>query len=199
MTRLVMVLLIAMSGCVRSRTAHPSADEINPQRAKASFWMDHPSNAAITADDFDRLWNAAERAAKDHHFVLDRMDRRAGLITTRPLLSKQLFEVWRNDVPRLIDQAESTLATMRRTARFEISRSDSGQYELIAKVLVERLSMEEQRVTAVIDYQNTFNKPYRDEDREAQGKHYPPVYWYATGRDDALERELVNAIRKRVK
>ena len=71
--------------------------------------------------------------------MLDRQDFRAGVITTKPLVSKQFWELWRNDVVTLSDMANSSLATHRRTLRFDIDRKDAGGYVATPRVVVERV------------------------------------------------------------
>ena len=38
---------------------------------------------------------------------------------------------------------------------------------------------------------------YFEEQRESEGRRWPAAYWYAIGRDHALERELAMDIRRR--
>src|SRR5207245_5438405 len=59
---------------------------------------------------------------------LDREDYREGLLTTLPLVSKQSFEIWRRDVVTVPAIAQSTLATFRRTVRFQFSKREDGGY-----------------------------------------------------------------------
>ena len=80
----------------------------------------------------------------------------------------------------------------------DIDKTSNGRFVLRPKVLVERLALEEHRVTAVVDYQSAFTKPNSEAQREAEGRKWPAAYWYAIGRDNALERELASTIERRV-
>ena len=146
------------------------------------------------------MWDACRGAARWRGFRVDRMDYRGGLMITHPLTSKQFFEVWRRDVATLPDLAESTLATMRRIVRFEIVKRDDGTYACVPKVLVERYAQTERRITSVTQYRESFSgEPGVFGSRERdKGVNVPDVYWYATGRDEALERELAEGMRARL-
>lgn len=89
----------------------------------------------------DQLWEAALNTLRQHQFRLDRVDRRAGVITTRPLTSQHLFEFWRHDVDTWHDLLESTLNPLRRKVEVTIEKDDNGLWSSIAvAVHKERLS-----------------------------------------------------------
>ena len=89
----------------------------------------------------DQLWEAALNTLRQHQFRLDRVDRRAGIITTRPLTSQHLFEFWRHDVDTWHDLLESTLNPLRRKVEVTIEKDDNGLWSSIAvAVHKERLS-----------------------------------------------------------
>ena len=62
------------------------------------YWYKQPDVASVDCGNFDSLWNTAFDVARDDHFMIDRTDFRSGLLTTQPMISKQPFEVWRDDV-----------------------------------------------------------------------------------------------------
>jgi hypothetical protein len=190
--------LLALGGCVHPRTVDKKATDVDPRHATADYWLDQPAVAKATAGDFDRLWNAADRALRDHRFEIDRADRRSAVMTTLPLSSKELFEVWRNDVPELKGQAQATLAQFRRIVRLEFTRTPDGQFQVEPRVVVQRHAVKENRVTAAINYRNVFNPTAaQSEDVTADRPVTPSDYWYSTGRDPALERELARQIQKK--
>ena len=210
--RLHLIMLFATAlgggGCVthpQDPAATQPATTVNLATTQPSYWLDQPAPAGARADDFQRLWSASEDVARDFLFRLDRQDYRAGLLTTRPLVSGQWFEPWRRDVRTAKDRNESSLATIRRTIRFEFERDgEGGAYRVTPKVLVERQSMTEQRITSSVVYQQYFRRPLRPGDRPRGTREsdvgilLPNRYWYPIGRDQAFEKALAEAIQKKV-
>jgi hypothetical protein len=202
----IAALLAALTaGCIVQRE-HPeakvSATTIDPKVAKSSYWLDQPAIAQMTATNFDKLWNACRQALKDDGFTIDRTDYRDGVMTTLPLVSKQVYEIWRQDVITGHDLAQSTLGTMRRTVRIDIRRLDNGTYEASPKVLIERDSMIERRITSVDQYTLAFSIRLIDvghEVEETGEADVPPEYWYSVGRDSALEKQLADAAKRRLR
>jgi hypothetical protein len=68
------------------------------------------------------------------------------------------------------------------------------------KVLVERDSMIERRITSVDQYQNVFSIQTADValQSEKTGNDVPAEYWYSVGRDPALEKQLAAQARRRL-
>src|SRR5687768_16374384 len=131
MTRLVPIIAIAtaivvaaLAGCAAqpSKSLPAPAPTTQPSAAtgRPPYWLRQPAVATVKANDFEPLWRACEDAADHFGFALDRLDYRNGVITTLPLTSKQFWELWRNDVVTLGDLANSSMATYRRTLRFDI-------------------------------------------------------------------------------
>jgi hypothetical protein len=156
----------------------------------------------IEANDFEQLWRACEESARHFGFEPDRMDYRGGVLTTLPLTSKQFWEIWRNDVATLEDLANSSLSTYRRTLRFDIERTPAGGYVAAPRVVIERYARSETPITASIYLRNAFRTQRgsrtwgsRETDR---GIYLPRQYWYATGRDDALEKNVGSEVRKQL-
>ena len=71
-----------------------------------------------------------------------------------------------------------------------------GRYVVEPKVIVERLSLAERRITNAIDYRGTLGPG----EQQRFGPAAPAgqgSYWYAIGRDHDLERSLANRIASR--
>ncbi|CAA9431561.1 MAG: hypothetical protein AVDCRST_MAG64-3531 [uncultured Phycisphaerae bacterium] len=190
----------ALPGCSTSAPG-PRATDADPALATAAHWLAQPATETVTHDDYDALWDACREAARWRGFRVDRADYRGGLMLTHPLTSKQFFEVWRRDVATLPDVAESSLATMRRVVRFEIKKGEDGTYACVPKALVERYAQTERRITSVTQYRESFSTEEgmfgsRERDR---GVEVPVTYWYATGRDEVLERALAEGVRSRLR
>ena len=164
------------------------------------YWLNQPPAATVVADDFTPLFRACRRAALASSFTIDRVDFRSGLMTTFPQVSKQFFELWRNDVAAPRDVLGSSLDTVRRTVRFEVRRRDDGRYEAVPKVLVERFSLAERRITSVARFAEMFTVERTEGSRNRdRGGELPDMYWYATGRDAAMEKRLAAAVRHDVR
>src|SRR5438034_1482151 len=138
----LVALSLLLAGCQIHQP--PNAPTTRPSLAttQPSYWLSLPATSAVEAKDFDQLWNACEDSARHFGFILDRLDRRAGLITTQPLVSKQFFEFWRPDVVTGDDLADSSIATYRRTLRFQLEKLDGGKsgggYRASPSILIER-------------------------------------------------------------
>lgn len=184
------------SGTAQSRSALP------PESASPDYWVNRPAVATIVHYDFDALWEACRRAVRSRSFAVDRVDLRGGVMTTYPQVSKQLFEFWRNDVGSLPAAMESTLGTVRRYVRVEVSRHADGTYEATPKVVVERYAQSERRVTSVARYSEVFALDPAEQgtrERDRLGADLPPAYWYALGRDELLERQIADDVRRDLK
>ena len=124
---------------------------------------------------------------------------------SQPLTSKQFFEVWRNDVVTGDDLSNSSLATYRRTVRFDIAKLEHGGYRATPSVLIERETIAERPITASVYLRQAFRSPRGhagphnvgtpESDR---GVYLPRQYWTPTGRDTALEKELAEEAQKRI-
>ena len=196
---LLLALLALAAGCSHVEQS-PSITETTKETATKSYWIDQPATDTVAHDDYDELWEAAADTARWRGFRVDRTDYRGGLLTTWPLASKQIFEPWKRDVLTMPDLAESTLASMRRIIRFEIARLDDGTFQCTPKVLVERYSSSERRITSVTQYRESFSIETEQGSKERdKGYDLPFTYWYTTGRDEALEKVLADGIRSRLR
>jgi hypothetical protein len=193
-----LVLAMIAGGCAASQSGPPahSATDIDPNLAKSDYWFAKPGIVHVPCSDYEALWETAIRVAHRDWFLLDRTDYREGELTTRPLISRQFFEPWRTDVGDAYGVLQSSLGTVRRTIHFDIRRLDDGTYSVTPKVLVERHSVAEHRITSVTDYQDVFSidRPLVESEDEA-GAEVMPDYWYSIGRDYALERRLADQLR----
>ena len=184
--------LALLAGCASRRPA--SRDD--PRSATLAYWAEQPAIVRTVAPDYADLWNAAEEASSRFGFSLATTDYRGGLLTTEPSISPQFFEVWHDELRTAGDIAESSLATIRRRLRFEFTRTRDGRYVVEPKVIVERLSLAERRITNAIDYRGTLGPG----EQQRFGPAAPAgqgSYWYAIGRDHDLERSLANRIASR--
>jgi hypothetical protein len=196
----VLVVLLFAPGCHSSGDpqAGLKATHADPETARFSYWANQPGVASVEADDFDRLWRACRRVTSGANYTIDRVDFRTGRLTTLPLVSKQAFEFWRNDLASAADVSESTLSTVRRTVQWDVAKQDDGTFRATPKVVVERYVMEERRLTSAMQYQEVFSDEHRVEGSELrdEGILGPEVYWYATGRDHNMEQRLAGTVER---
>jgi hypothetical protein len=200
----VLISVIA-TGC----TSHqpPNAPTTRPSLAttQPSYWLQLPATSTVQSADFDKLWESCQATAHHFGFMPDRLDKRGGVIATNPLTSKQFFEVWRNDVVTGDDLADSSVATYRRTLRFDITKidpSEGGGFRATPSVLIERQAITEKPIPAWIYLRQAFknDRTYHpvgsaESDR---GIYLPRQYWYPTGRDTALEKQVADDLTKRL-
>jgi hypothetical protein len=191
------ISLLLTSGCsqtpTRPETGTPSAQAL----------MEGAPTRSPQSGNFELLWNASADAARELHFVIDRQDRRGGIMTSLPMTNAQWFEPWRQDNQTAEDVAVSSLSTLRRTVRMEFvqaSKDASSTWVVMPKVLVERQSRVEERVTSSAQYRSvlksTLAAPLTVNRADPDG---PGVYWYPVSRDAALERELAKRIESRLR
>jgi hypothetical protein len=191
--------LAGMGGCAMQTSPLAQVPASNdPKTATEAYWLDQPGAASVWSQTYDSLWNACAQAAENDLFSLDRQDYRQGILTTRPMVSKQFFEFWRNDAGDAFGVTEDSLQTIRRTIVFQFNRNNGG-YVVIPKVLVERLARRNRRVTSVAEYRRALEAPIPDNQRRAARGQEPATrdeYWYVVGRDLAMETQLAQAIRQ---
>lgn len=206
---MVLPLVMTAWGCI-TQPQHPSATQpstaIDLATTQPGFWIDQPAGAYAQSPDFQKLWTGCEDVARDYLFKLDRVDYREGVLTTQPLTSAQWFEFWRGDTRTSYDQAESSIATIRRTIRFEFSRQPDQTWRVSPKVLVERQDISEKRITSVVMYRSVFAPPPPGKhvvaagSRESdQGIILPERYWYPLRRDAEFEQVLAQAVEKKLR
>jgi hypothetical protein len=198
-------LSLLFAGCQAHQPANAPSTQPSLATTQPSYWLSLPATASLEARDFERLWTACEESTRHFGFIPDRLDRRAGLITSQPLISKQFFELWRNDVATGDDLSNSSLATYRRTVRFHIEKLDAGGYRATPSVLIERETIAERPIIASVYLRQAFRS-----DRGHGGPHnvgtpesdrgiiLPRRYWTPTGRDTAVEKELAEEAQKRL-
>ncbi|WP_428937215.1 hypothetical protein [Fontivita pretiosa] len=199
------LVLPCFMGCItgpQNPAATQPATQVDPATTQPSYWLEQPESVVVESGDFQKLWSACEQTARDFLFKIDRVDYRSGVLSTEPMVSAQFFEPWRRDNRTLYDVVESSIATIRRTARFEFQRAGENRWRVTPKVLVERQSLAERRVTSVVYYRGVFGSVTGTRQigtRESDvGIMIPGRYWYPLRRDIKLEQALARAIRRKL-
>ncbi len=77
------------------------------------------SRLELKPANYDAAFDATVAALRDEQFLLDRVDRRLGVITTRPRAASTALEPWKSDNSTPAQALESTLQYERRIVRIE--------------------------------------------------------------------------------
>ncbi len=184
-------LSVGCAGQSDSPTPRPVATDVDPEQATADYWLNRPAVASVTSRHYEHLFNACDHVLRQRYFGINRSDFRNGVLISEPLISKQIWEFWRQDVGSFLQQLNSTLATYRRTVHWTITAEEDGEFVATPKVVVERYSATPRRITAVTRYTSAASSA--DADAPIQSPSLQQVKrspWYAVGRDEALERQL---------
>jgi hypothetical protein len=207
--RLGIVVAMLAGGCITS-PQNPAATQpstvLNLATTQPSYWYDQPDAAVVRSGDFEKLWTACEDVARDYLFKISREEYRSGVLTTEPMVSGQWFEPWRRDGRSLDDSQENSIATIRRSIRFEFTRQSDNTWQMTPKILVERQSIAERRITSAVSYRNILAAPPRNAaspgspgSREAdQGILIQRRYWYPIHRDNEFERAVAQSVEKKL-
>lgn len=90
---------------------------------------------------FETVWQGSLDVLEKYGFSSDPLrggvqDRRAGLISSAPMVGRNWFECWRKDAATPYDLAESSLQTIHRQAIVRIKPSSPGSGQFVAMVQV---------------------------------------------------------------
>ncbi|MHC4997034.1 MAG: hypothetical protein ACYTGQ_18495 [Planctomycetota bacterium] len=162
------IVSMGLAGCSR-----PISETANP--------------TAIPTTDYDRVFDAAVKVLRENHFVVDRADRRFGVVTTEPRIASSVFEPWHTD----------NLNMRRRTARVRLSPRTADRdsdYQLYVEVTCQtrHLPTRELNTAAMGNIHS----------RNVHNRHYPvrteagldEAYWLDSGVDERLSARLVEQI-----
>jgi hypothetical protein len=178
----------------------PALMSIPADHAAPDYWMAQPAVASVSSRDYEQLWKACGQALRNDQFEIQQEDYREGILTTWPMVSMQFFEFWRSDAGTFGDVMLDSLQTTRRSVRFELARNADGSYIARPKVLIEQSSHPERRLSSVSQFTGAFIVPAETPTRiTEEGITVPNRYWYATGRDQAMEKELVDSVRSKLR
>lgn len=162
---------------------------------------DNPS--AMPAEAYEQTFKAAVDVLRDYGFTIDRLDYRFGEITTKPLGSPNLFEVWKPHNTTGRQAVESTLASEQRRVRVVFVRPeaeggqlDGAEYMFGVEVVLERMQVPTRRMAGSAKrniFSNLSAPPRELIDKGVRGN-----YWEEVGRDPLLEARLIRQITDRV-
>ena len=161
-----------------------------------------PINRPLVIDsDFEEVWSASRNELVRRGFVIDRLDKRVGVIETFPLVSRQWFEFWRQDVVASDAAAESSLQTIRRSVLVKISPAPDGKITLDCDVHVERLASKPERTLMQTRPRDIFTNISGHIPALGQEAGYGESIedWIYLGKDSELEVELLRNIRQELR
>jgi len=200
LTALSILASCASPSTSKAPSTQSALKSIPAERGTADYWFKQPAVASVASSDYRKLWDACAKTLRDDQFDIDDQDYRDGVLTTWPMVSKQVFEIWRSDAGTSYDVIQNTLQTIRRSARFEFSRDPDGLYVAKPKVLIEQSSHPERRLSTVSQAPQAFT-PFGETATRItdEGAVVPNRYWFAMRRDEAMERQLANSVREKLR
>lgn len=199
---LMAAALLLACGCVSNKQgAVPTtqvATDIDAATAKGDYWYDQPAVASVSNANYRKLFDECQHSILMRYFLVDRADFRSGLLTSKPLISQQFWEFWRRDVGSSSEIIDSSLATYRRTIRWQIDDS-AGLFTARPRVLIEHYLGEEDRSAIAANIRNAVSsgeaiQQLPTASLTAAGRSK----WYAIGRDEALEQQLAKDVQDRL-
>lgn len=175
--------------------------------SRAIVQADNP--ASVSEADYPAVFDSAIEVLRNQGFTIDRRDHRFGVITTQPLGSPNMFEVWHSQNTTGRQAVESTLASEQRRVTVNItdpalsdlpdsddSSGMGGMYQVEVVVMLERRQIPTRRLAGSARrnvFSNLSAPPKELIDRGVTGS-----YWEDVGRDTYLEARLVKQIMERV-
>lgn len=153
----------------------------------------------IEAASMDQVFSSAESVLTGMQFQIEKADRQAGQIITRPLRGGQFFEVWRQDNATAFNTAESNLHSLQRTAEVRFGRMDN-EICVNCRVLVRRLSIPDEPIQGMGRASGLFTDGSRREQRlQMSQETVEEAEWSYLDRDQALEEVILRKIEKAVR
>ena len=135
------VLAAALAGCLNYSKPVAPPQELTPAQ-----------------ENFQAVWAGTKQVLGEYGFGLNRTDRRAGIISTRPLLGRHYTEFWRKGVVSATDLAESTIQTIYRTATVNIrpTADQPERYEAVVTIEVSRSNLPTAQVSSTSEAYSLF-------------------------------------------
>jgi len=175
--------------------------------SRAIVRADNPG--PVSSDGYRQVFEASVDVLRGYGFTIDRRDYRFGVITTLPVGSPNVFEVWNPQNTTSHQAVESTLASEQRRVNVSIQappgRSglaegtdqtdpDAG-YLLAVEVILERRQVPTRRLAGSARRNVFSDLAAPPNDLTARG--VTGNYWEPVGRDPYLEARLIQEITQR--
>jgi rRNA processing protein Krr1/Pno1 len=132
------------------------------------------------------------------NFVIDKADPNLSIITTKPLVGGQFFELWRKDNVGGYNRAMSSLHTIQRIVELGFNENQ-GQVCIVCKVTIERLSIPEKKIDSAASTYSMFSRSSESEQSLSLNEEQESqMEWIDIGRDNRLETVILNKIDKKI-
>lgn len=180
-------------------TAPALATDIPPETALASYWLEQPPVVSVRSPSYSDLMQECDHVLRQRFFQIDRLDYRIGLLESKPLVSKQLWEFWRSDVGSTQQALASSVDTYSRTVHWQVAADAGGGFAATPHVVVERFTTPPRHVTTLIGFRDSLTRPESQTGlSQSNLDKVPANRWYAIGRDQALEVALAQDLLDRM-
>ncbi len=141
--------------------------------------------------DIDTLWQISLAELRGRGFDIYFADSYNKTIRTYPLVSKQWFEFWSNDVKGAYWLLHSSLNSTRRIIILEINQAEP--LEINCEVIVQQLSYDDGRASSQYRIRRLADMNERELGNSGN------YQWYDIGQDQHLARAILKSIDKKLK
>lgn len=149
----------------------------------------------VQAANEDVLWERTVDVLHDYHFTMEREDRVARVMETKPRVGSNILEVWNHDSVGLANRMESSFQSIRRRVVVTFIPGDTPG---LCYVSVEAIKEKERAVNQGANSAGgaTFlpGRPLQADLDPVVGETATPG-WIAMGRDTALESAIVASLQ----
>jgi hypothetical protein len=146
----------------------------------------------VAANDEEAVWERTVDVIHNY-FEIERENKLDGVIETQPKVGASLFEPWHHDSQGFDNRLESTFQSIRRRAFVNVTPTDGG-YLVGVEVIKELEDLP--GIAANTPGAATFqqNNPLRRDLNLVVGQSTPSG-WLILGRDEVLERDMLNSLQ----
>jgi len=157
-----------------------------------------PEPKCLSGANIDSAMKTSEKVLVGMNFVIDKADPNLSIITTKPLVGGQFFELWRKDNVGGYNRAMSSLHTIQRIVELGFNENQ-GQVCIVCKVTVERLSIPEKQIDSTARAHSMFSRSSETKQSLALNEEQEQnMSWVNIGRDNQLETVILNKIDKKL-
>lgn len=152
----------------------------------------------LSGVNIDLAMRGSEKVLVGMNFVINKADPKLSIITTKPLIGGQFFELWRKDNVGGYNRAMSSLHTIQRIVELGFNENQ-GQVCIVCKVIIERLSIPEKRIDSAASTYSMFSSSEESEQSLAiNPEQEAQMEWLDIGRDPRLETVILDKIDKKL-